>query len=243
MIRFGGTNLSSFFGGNNSYSSLYGSLSQLNSIKNGSYGKALKAYYAKENYSAPIKSAKKVNNSRYNYPSYTANGGLDAIQAQTGKLTESVNRLTDNSKKGLFADKDNYDADAAYKAVSEFVTEYNATVDAVNKTTNKAVSNAAGSMIRMTGIMSNSLSKVGVTIGKDGRLSVDADEFKSADMDKVKSVFGPGGSFSRSVGSYASRLGNSARQQSMLPANNTGVYGRYGSYNNDYGSGSYNWWY
>lgn len=44
---------------------------------------------------------------------------------------ESANKLTDNSKKSLFADKDNYDADAAYKAVSEFVTNYNDTLDVV----------------------------------------------------------------------------------------------------------------
>lgn len=239
MIRLRSMNYGSIFGSGSN--SLYSSLSQLNSIRNGSYGKALKAYYAKDNTSA--KSSKSPKSSRYNYPQYTANAGLDTIQTQTGKLVESANKLTNNSKKSLFADKDNYDADAAYKAVSEFVTNYNDTLDAVNKTTNTVVSNAAGNMTRMTGIMSNSLSKVGVTVGKDGRLSVNEDDFKSADMDKVKSVFGAGGSFARSVNSYATRLGTAAKQQSLQTASNTGTYGRYGSYNNNYGTNSYNWWY
>lgn len=242
MIRLGSMNFGNIFGGNSS-NSLYSSLSQLNSIRNGSYGKALKAYYAKDNTVATSKSSKSTKSSRYSYSSYTSNGGLDTIQTQTGKLVESTNKLTDNSKKSLFADKDNYDAEAAYKAVNEFVSNYNNTLDAVNKTTNIVVSNAAGNMTRMTGIMSNSLSKVGVSVGKDGRLSVDADEFKSADMDKVKSVFGAGGNFARSVNSYATRLGTAAKQQSMQPANNTGTYGRYGSYNNNYATSSYNWWY
>ncbi len=239
MIRL--SNYSNIFGNTNS---IYNSLAQLNSVRRGTYGKALKAYYAKENTSSTSKSSSSSKSNRYKYSSYSADAGLNEIQTQSGKLVESAAKLTDNSKKGLFTDKDNYDANAAYKAVSEFVSEYNDTLSAVNKTTNTTVTNAANNMTRMTGIMNNSLSKVGVTVGKDGRLSVDEETFKNTDMDKVKSVFGSSGSFARSVSSYSTRLGNAAKTQSLQTANNTGIYGRYGSYNNNYyGTGNYNWWY
>ena len=241
MIGFNSAGYSNIFGSSNS---IYSNLAQLNSIRRGTYGKALKAYYAKENTSSVSKSGQTSKSNRYNYQSYTANAGLDDIQTKSSKLTEAANKLTDNSKKGLFADKDNYDADAAYKAVNEFVTNYNDTLNTVNKTTNTTVTNAANNMTRMTGIMSNSLSKVGVTVGKDGRLSVNEEDFKNAGMDKVKSVFGAGGSFAGTVSSYASRLNNAAKQQSMQQSNTAGIYGRYGSYGNSYyGTSAYNWWY
>lgn len=238
MIRL--SNYSNIFGNTGS---IYNNLAQLNSVRRGTYGKALKAYYAKENITSASKSSSGSKSNRYKYSSYTADAGLSEIQTQSGKLTESAAKLTDNSKKSLFADKDDYNADEAYKAVSEFVSEYNDTLSAVNKTTNTTVTNAADNMTRMTKVMSYSLSKVGVSVGKDGRLSVDEETFKNTVMDKVKSVFGPGGSFARSVGSYSARLGNAAKTQSLQAANNTGIYGKYGSYNNNYGINSYNWWY
>ncbi|GEM_PF-3186331 len=163
MIRF--NNFNNIFGNTNS---IYNSLSQLNSVRRGSYGKILKAYYAKDNKASVSKNtAGKTGskNTRYDYPLYSANAGLDEIRTQTDKLTKSAGKLTDSSRNGLFADK-------------------------------------------------------------------------------ARSVFGSGGSFARSVSSYSARLGSAAKQQSLQAANNTSIYGRYGTYNtNSYGTGNYNWWY
>ena len=52
MIRL--SNYSNIFGNTNS---IYNSLAQLNSVRRGTYGKALKAYYAKENISSASKSS------------------------------------------------------------------------------------------------------------------------------------------------------------------------------------------
>ncbi len=245
MIRLNG--YSNIFGNT---ASIYSNLAQLNSVRRGTYGKALKAYYAKGNMavakSNPVNTSNRTSsaNSRYSYASYSAGAGLAEIRTQTDKLAKSAAKLTDNSREGLFADRDSYDADAAYKAVKEFITDYNDTLDSVGKTTNTAVTNAANSMTRMADIMSNSLSKAGVSVGRDGRLSVDEETFKNTDMDKVRSILGAGGSFTRTVSSYSARLGNAAAQQSMQAGNSAGIYGRYGSYSsNYYGTGTYNWWY
>ncbi|MCR4596179.1 MAG: hypothetical protein K5673_05310 [Lachnospiraceae bacterium] len=242
MIRF--NNYSNIFGNTGS---IYNSLAQLNSVRRGSYGKLLKAYYAKDNTaSVSKKTAGKTaaKSTRYDYPLYSANAGLDEIRTQTDKLAKSAAKLTDSSRNGLFADRADYDPEVAYKAVNEFISDYNSTLDSVNKTTNTTVTNAANNMTRMADIMSNSLSRVGVTVGRNGRLSIDEEVFKNTDMDKVRSVLGSGGSFARSVGSYSARLGSAAKQQSLQAANNTGIYGRYGTYNtNSYGTGNYSWWY
>ena len=95
-------------------------------------------------------------------------------------------------------------------------------------------------MTRMTGVMTKSLSGIGISVGKDGRMSINEEEFKNAGFDKVKSMLGTNGSFARIIGSSAQRLSSAAEQQSrQMSLGSTGLYGRYGSYFGNYGfSGS-----
>ena len=64
---------------------------------------------------------------------------------------------------------------------------------------------------------------------------VNEDDFKKADMDTVKSLFGGSSSYAGIVGSSAERLQTAVNTQQRL---NTGsVYGRTGSYYNSLYSG------
>ena len=96
-------------------------------------------------------------------------------------------------------------------------------------------------MKRMTGIMKNSLEKVGITIGSDNRLSLNEETFKNADFNKVKSLFNGGSSYAGIVSTSASRIAatSSARTDSyanVLYGNglhgNTGLYGASALYGN-----------
>ena len=173
-----------------------------------------------------------------NYSNYAVNSGLSNVSKESTELVNAAKKLTDTGKNGVFANQESYDADKAYKAVNDFVANYNETLDAVDKTANTTVNYAANSMSRMTGVMTGSLSKVGITVGKDGRLSVNEEEFKNAGFDKVKSLLGSNSSFTGIISSSAQRLGSAADQQSRQMMNNTGIYGRYGSYLGNYYSRS-----
>ena len=161
MIRFNSFNYGSLFG-YGSGSSLYSNLSQLSSVRSGSYAKALKSYYGRNNQTASTQKNSAVN--KYNYNTYTQQSGLSNVSKESTDLSAAAKKLTDTGKEGLFASEEKYDADAAYKAASDFVTNYNETLDAVNKTTNAAVNSAAGSMTRMTGVMTKSLSGIGIRL-------------------------------------------------------------------------------
>ena len=236
MIRFNSFNYGSLFG-YGSGNSLYSNLSQLSSVRSGTYAKALKSYYGKNNQTVAAQKSTAVN--KYNSSIYAQQSGLSDVSKESGDLSAAAKKLTDTGKDSLFASQESYDVDAAYKAASDFVTNYNETLDAVNKTTNTAVSSAAGSMTRMTGVMTKSLGSIGISVGKDGRMSINEDEFKNAGFDKVKSMLGTNGSFARIIGSSAQRLGSAAEQQSrQMSLGNTGLYGRYGSYFGNYGFGA-----
>ena len=238
MIRFNTTNYGSLFGysgySSNSYSNtLYSGLSQLSSVKSGAYSKALKALYGKNNNTSSYTSSI-LKNSKYKY---NVDSELSSVKRESGELADSAKKLYATGKDNLFADKEKYDSDAAYKAVSEFVSNYNETIAAADKLGNSAVDNAVNSMARMTGIMGKSLSKAGITVGTDGKMSVDEEAFKKADMDTVKNLFGNNGYFGKSIASSAQRIESIAGQQELKNSGNQNFYGRNGSYYGTYNSG------
>ena len=236
MIRFNTTNYGSLFGYSGSSSSnytntLYSNLSQLSSVKSGAYSKALKALYSK-NSDTSTSSVLKNSNIKY-----TVDSELSGVKRESGELAEAARKLSSTGKNDLFANKDKYDSDAAYKAVSDLVSNYNETVSAADKAGNSAIDNAVSSMARMTGIMGKSLSKAGITVGVDGKMSVDEEAFKKADMNTVKDLFGNNGYFGNSIASSAQRIESIAGQQELKNSGNQNFYGRNGSYYGIYDTG------
>lgn len=229
---FGISNYGNLFG---STSGLYSSLSQYSSIKSGAYAKLTKAYYAKtptttekDTSKTPVK---KNQTTKWN----ESNKALSNAKAEATELVDSAKKLTTTGKDSMFASESKYDKDAVYKAISSFVEDYNDTVSALSKTSNSSVKNAGSSMTRMTDVMSKGLSKIGITVGTDGKLSMDEDTFKKADMDSVKSMFNGSSSYAGIVSSSASRVASRASNQ--ISQMNGGTYGS-NAYFNSYDSGS-----
>lgn len=225
---------------------------RFNSFNNFNYGSifgyAMRANFGKiqRNTTAQrtVSTQRNVAANKNPYATYTANSGLSNISKESTELVTAARKLTDTGKNSLFAGPEDYDADAAYKAVNDFVSNYNETLNAVNQTTNTVVNNAAGSMTRMAGVMSGGLSRIGITVGKDGRMSVNEEEFKKAGYDKVKSMLGTSGSFTSLIASSAQRLGSAAEQQSRQTMSNAGLYSRFGSYfGNAYSGSLFNGWF
>ncbi|MCR5775027.1 MAG: hypothetical protein K6G42_08080 [Lachnospiraceae bacterium] len=234
MIRFNGFNYGGIFG-YGSGNSLYGNLSQLSNIRSGGYAKALRSYYGKNSQTTSAQKNAIVNKS--NYGTYARQSGLSDVSKESADLSAAAKKLTDSGREGLFSAQEKYDADAAYKAASDFVDDYNETLDAVNKTGNTAVGSAAGSMTRMTGVMKKSLSGIGISVSGNGKMAINEEVFKNAGFDKVKSMLGTNGSFARIIGSSAQRIGAAAEQQSRQTAmSGSGIYGRYGSFFGNFGS-------
>lgn len=209
--------------------SIFNRYSQLSGIRANAYSKLAKAY-SKTSGNKQLQNMSAYN--RLRTPVNNAQTAIRTVGNEAAELTSSAKVLTDTGKNSLFGSKDAYDADKTYKAVSDFVSNYNDTVTALSKTDNANIRTSGSSMTRMTGIMKNSLSAAGINVGVDGKLSIDEEAFKKADMSTVKSLFNGNGSYAQIVSSSAARVQLSANTQQLYGGS---VYGSNGSYYNAFG--------
>lgn len=176
--------------------SLYSSLSDYASIKNGSYARLMKSYYALDEDEA----------------SSGANGTKDSastlksIQSASNKLRESATDLYTN--KNLFTADENgeYDMDALYDKVKAFVDDYNNTLDTISSSETDSIATAGANMINLTNANADMLANVGITINADCSLSIDEEDFKSARISDVSSLFSGTGSYAYQIGAKATRV-------------------------------------
>ena len=219
-------------------------LSDYNSIRSGSYGKLLKAYYNGVDNSA-VKSA--YNSAVKNGNTSTAadsTATIKELQSTTDDLTASAKELYTTGSKSVFNKKpvtdengqttQQYDTDAIYKSVKSFVEDYNSVLEAADKSADSKVQNSVIGMINYTKMESNMLGKLGITIGSDYQLSIDEDAFKKSDMSVAKSLFNGTGSYAYTVATKSSMTNSYADME----AERANTYNKYGSYGSTYSSGS-----
>ena len=162
---------SSKYNSNIDYSALFGTasnssvgtanyLSDYASIRNGSYKKLMKAYYAKQ----------------------------DTVQKSTlmGSSADSLKVAADKLNDSELFDKDD---DTIVKAVKSFIESYNDVVSESGESNNKSVLRNAAWLTGMTGKNAKLLSKAGITIAKGNKLELDEDTLKKADKSTLKSIF------------------------------------------------------
>ncbi len=227
---------SSNLGSNSIFGGLEGSLTNLNQIKSGNYGKLVKAYYAKYDSDGNLKS--------------DSTGSSKKSKADTSKISEIRNDASDLSKatdkllaKGSNSiwnqvettDEDgkvtkDYDRDAIYKAVSDFTKAYNDLVDSGQKADSTSILGQVASMVTNTSKTATTLSKAGITIGSDNHLSVDEDFLKNkANITYVKDLFNGTGSYAYQVATKAS-MTNSYASSDLSLITGSKSYTNQGSY-------------
>lgn len=187
------------------------SLTDYMSIKSGSYGKLLKAYYKKQDAdnAEGTEAEKKQLSLLKTKADNLKNSMLDLMDED---LFEKKEIKTKDEKTGEETTKVDYDWDAITKAVNSFVDSYNAIVSATGESENKKVLRNATWLTQMTETNSKLLAKVGITIGDDNKLKVDTDALKEANINTLKVLFQGAGSYADRVVQKASQIGSAAVQ-------------------------------
>ncbi|MBQ7360518.1 MAG: hypothetical protein IJW63_10530 [Lachnospiraceae bacterium] len=224
--------------GSSSNSGSLGNLSFLSdyaSIKNGSYGKLMKAYYSE----AASEQVSKIANSKNTSISADASKDLKNMQVATDSLKESADALLVSGEKSVFAKKDvtktnedgttttsqEYDTEAIYDAVSKLVKDYNAVLEASENISTQSILNKTMNMVTAVYANDSMLSRVGISIGEDGTLSVDKEDFLKSDMDTVKDLFGETGSLGYRISAQSSLINfattNEVNRSNTYNANGT----------------------
>jgi hypothetical protein len=189
-------------------------------IKNGSYGKLMKAYYAKQD-------ADKLSQAG------DSSKMLTLMRSSADSLKKSAEALGNASlyEKKKFKKKDeetgeeteveDYDWDAITKAVKSFVDNYNAVVEQAGNSETKNVLRNAAWMTSITEKAGNLLSKVGITVGKGNKLEFDEYVLKEKtalgksgikfdNISTLKSLFTGYGSFGSQISQKASAISSAA---------------------------------
>lgn len=217
-------------------------LSDYASIKNGSYGKLMKAYYAKD---AADKTASKGKDTetKKNSISTAADSAktLSEIEKAADTMKESADSLLVKGSKSVFQKKnenatvsEEYDTDAIYKAVSGFVTDYNDLLSKTSAASSKNLQSKADTLAAVTSANAKLLSRVGITVNSDSSLSLDEEAFKKSDMGTVKNLFGTTGAYGYKVSAQASMIDYTAAKESTR----SNTYTANGTYSNVYSAGN-----
>lgn len=213
------------------------------SIRGGSYFKLLKTYYNSDDNSRVAKLAEKTTKSTTSVAKDETKK-LTKIENSAEALKSSADALITKGSNSVFAKKEikqedgtvktDYDREAIYNKVNDFVKNYNGLLDQAEDTNTKSIQRNLEQMTSLTDSREKTLNKIGITVNKDDTLSIDKDTFLKADMETVKNLFNGAGSYGYSVSSKASMIDYQAQHE----ASKANTYGRAGSYNYNYSYGS-----
>lgn len=222
--------------GSASGSSLGGfDLANYAAIKNGSYGKLVKSYYAGTSKSVEeqkISAARSSNTSKAKAESNTDNTGLTQLKKDADQLKASAEAL---GKDDLWKKTDGrIDTDKMTSAVKSFADNYNKVIDQASKVSSKEISQDMKFMTGMTDTFSKVLAKSGISVGSDGKLSVNEEALKKADTATVKSLFNGVGTYGSQIADKAGSIYRDADMSSSIYGSNatttsalSGVYNQF----------------
>lgn len=203
--------ISAFLGSSNSKNSFMNSFnfSDYASIKNGSYGKLVKSYYNVNNEDKKS-SSKADSTSKTKKEDKTETSGLSMVKKESDGLKNAVDTLGSDDTYKATAGSVNMQKIAT--AVKDFADKYNDVLSQSAKVNSKDISSNIRSMKSLTDTMSKGLAKIGINVGSDGKLSVNEDTVKNADISTIKSYF----KNSYSYGSQIADMSNNISKAAVL---------------------------
>lgn len=200
----------SFFSGNGNANFF----SEYASIRNGSYGRLLKAYYGKGQTSGTTSTGTQRNRSnvleqileerKHPKVSKEAEKANSDLTSGVAKLKNSVTALQ-NDKTYTNTENGQNASDKVASALKTFVSDYNDVVNSAKKSTLSNKTAHIASMMKSTAANADKLKEMGITINKNGTLQYNEGMAKKADISKVQELFSSKNSMSYGS-TVASRL-------------------------------------
>lgn len=203
-----GTDISSMFGGiSNAGNSSY-TLSDYASIKNGSYKKLMKAYYAQEKEES--EAAGGDSHAKLLSVKSTADSLKEAADAlQSNKLWQKKEIVNKDEETGEESKTFDYDWDAITKAVKSFVDAYNNTLERAGSSDTKDVLMVGSWMAKMTSKNANLLARAGIEIGNDNKMTLNEEKLKN-NAGTAQFIFKGYNSFADKISYKASQMSQGA---------------------------------
>ncbi len=140
------------------------------------------------------------------------------LESAADKLKDSADKLAAEGDKSLFekirqseGEEKEKNTEELYASVNQLLDHYNSTLTELRKNASPMNIYYSQSMQEAVAENSEALEKLGITMGKDGKLSIDNEKLKSASVDDIEKVFGKSGSFTSKISFVAGRVSDNAQ--------------------------------
>lgn len=108
------------------------------------------------------------------------------------------------------------------ETVKNFAESYNSTLDGLQKTDSLNALEKGVSLVNSTRAYSRTLSRIGISVGSDNRLTVDEEKLKAAPKETLSSLFKGNYSFANKVADKASYISRAADLKAQVTYNVSG---------------------
>lgn len=188
------------------------------------------------------------NNSNSSLLSALKNKNTEAVNATKKKdyekLEKSADQLAERASHftldtSFVKAKESGDNTELYDSAADLVESYNSTLKALRNTPGTLNDFYAQSLVDLVSDNSEALKGIGITVAKDGSLSLDKDKLKEADLDTLESVLGPKSNLTKKLSFLAGKISDNAG------TNLDSLSSQYGAGGNAYTaavSSKYNFW-
>ncbi|MCM1257317.1 MAG: hypothetical protein NC307_05650 [Roseburia sp.] len=165
----------------------------------------------------------------------------EKLQINASSLSEFASKLNASGEKSLYADAvKNESTENIITNVQGLVDSYNNTLDQLKKNDGELNKFYMEEMQSYVSEHKDALASVGVTAGADGKLVIDEEKLKSADVETLEKVFGSTSGFTDKLGYVGGRVAEKATASDYAFLNQ---YNKNGLSNlESYVANHYNFW-
>lgn len=178
---------------------LVGLATEFNSIRSGSYGKLLRAYYKKMEQEGATEAIQKE----------TANRQLVGGNASSLKSAAKTLSKMDFSKAS---------DEESLKAIKDFVSAYNSVIDTADDVNSKGILRNAVWMTNIMGKSAGLLGELGISIGENNQLTLDETKWADASKTTKASLFNGRQGLAEKMIYKASQMTNASSEQASFTA-------------------------
>jgi hypothetical protein len=139
-------------------------------------------------------------------------------------LSRAAKRLLRNDY-GSDSDTEDSDiSDTTKASIEAFVTTYNNAIDSGKNSSDHDTLHYVKQLKSLTKEYSDDLEAIGISIGNDGKLSIDDSLLSITDNSKARSLFSPDQEYSKKVLSVARKMNNSVQNDIFAQVNGKGLH-------------------
>lgn len=135
------------------------------------------------------------------------------------KLAENAKKLSSYAGALAYNGNSINEPDQRIAAVKDYVESYNATLDGLQKTDSLNALEKGVSLVNTTRAYARSLSRVGIVVGSDNRLTVNEENVKNATSEQFRSLFSGSYSYASKVADKAAYIGRAADLKAQVTYN------------------------